>query len=119
MKDEVKTFLRESGINLTEALERFLGNEALFEQFLKKFVSDPSFQEMVTCMELGDSKKAFKAAHTLKGVAGNLSMDGIYQAVVPIVEALRTGDLTQAQKLFPVLEKNYNIVIQALKMIGA
>ena len=95
MEEALKTTLKENGVNLTVGLERFLGNEALFEKFLRKFLLDSSFKEMSQSMEIGDTSEAFKAAHTLKGVAGNLSIDGVYHSVIPVMEALRLGNLTE------------------------
>ena len=34
---------------------------------------------------------AFEAAHTLKGVTGNMGLTPLYDAVCTIVEPLRTG----------------------------
>ena len=118
MEEALKTTLKENGVNLTVGLERFLGNEALFEKFLRKFLLDSSFKEKSQSMEIGDTSEAFKAAHTLKGVAGNLSIDGVYHSVIPVMEALRLGNLTEAQKLFPILEEKYKSVIHILKTIA-
>lgn len=114
MDETLKSALKESGVNLETALERFLGNEALLERFLRKFLEDKSFGEIITAMELNHSEDAFKAAHTLKGVAGNLSIDSVYHAVIPIVEALRNNDLNTARELLPELEKSYHAVIDVL-----
>ena len=35
---------------------------------------------------------AFEAAHTLKGVTGNMGLTPLYDAVCTIVEPLRTGE---------------------------
>lgn len=91
MNSEVKEALVSAEINVDEALRRMLGNEGLLLKFLGKFCEDESYNKLVAAMESGDRKEAFIAAHTLKGLAGNLGLTGLMNAVVPVVEALR-GD---------------------------
>ena len=40
----------------------------------------------------GDTAKAFEAAHTLKGVTGNMGLTPLYAALCTLVEPLRTGE---------------------------
>lgn len=114
MDTEYKKILIDNGINVESALERFMGNEVLFERFLKKFLADSSFETLAKNIEIGECEEAFKAAHTLKGVAGNLSLEQIHKKTIPIVEALRNQDLDTAKKAFSELEQCYQKVIAVL-----
>lgn len=89
MNSELKEALVAAEINVDEALRRMLNNEGLLLKFLGKFCEDESYKNLVAAMETGDRKGAFIAAHTLKGLAGNLGLAGVMNAVVPIVEVLR------------------------------
>ena len=60
------------GESLNEVLER-LRMESRIAKYLKLFLSDPSFEELKNAFASQDAKTAFRAAHTLKGVAANLS----------------------------------------------
>ena len=42
-------------------------------------------------MESGDRKEAFEAAHSLKGVLGNLSLTPLYEPTSEMTELLRAG----------------------------
>jgi len=99
-------------------VNRFAGNEALFTKFLKKFVDDPTFSDLRKAMAGTDADEAFRQAHTLKGVVGNLSFDDLFEKLNPVVEALRAGDLDTAKTLFPAVEAEYERAIEGVKQIG-
>ena len=49
-------------------------------------------EEGAEWLHLVDLDGAFQAAHTLKGVSGNLGLTPLYEAVCDIVEPLRHGE---------------------------
>lgn len=49
-----------------------LRNEKLIAKFVLKFPDDPSFSQLKNSLAEKNTKEAFRAAHTLKGVAQNL-----------------------------------------------
>lgn len=55
-----------------------MGNEALLERFLKKFPQDENYQKLCAAMEASDWEAALTAAHTLKGICGNLSIAPLF-----------------------------------------
>lgn len=63
------------GIDYDEGVARFVGRSDLYEEFLKKFLTDPTFPALEAAMQAKDLPAAFTAAHTLKGVTGNLSLN--------------------------------------------
>ena len=79
------------GNDASGALARFLGDEALYEACFRQFLADPAFGALETAM---DGAAAFEAAHTIKGVAGNLGLTELYHAACALVEPLRHGGLT-------------------------
>ena len=66
--------LEAAGIDVASALERMMGSEALLERLLGKFPEDKNLPVLREALESGDPGRAAAAAHTLKGVCGNLSM---------------------------------------------
>ena len=48
-----------------------------------------SFDELCEAVDRSDWERAFRAAHTLKGVAQNLGFDRLYAVSVPLTEAMR------------------------------
>ena len=104
-----KQRLTAAGIDLNSALERFMGNEALLERFLKRFLQDENSARLNQELTAGDMETALAAAHTLKGVCGNLSMSALYDLFSRQVAAFRAGDVALAMGLMaeiqPALEK--------------
>ena len=99
---------QQAGINYAEGVARFVGNASLYEHFLAEFLKDGTFAELEQAMAAGDAKAAFNAAHTLKGLTGNLSLSALYGQLVPFVDALRgEADLPRAHLLFPAVQQDY------------
>lgn len=89
MTEQFKNQLQGAGVDVKGALNRFMNNEGLYERFLRKFPADTSYQNLLTSIENSDYEEAFRAAHTLKGVAGNLGFDNLLTYIVPLVEVFR------------------------------
>lgn len=108
-------FFASVGSDSDDAVARLGGNEALVVCFVTKFLSDNSLSSLRSALECGDSEAALRAAHTLKGVSGTLSFQRLYERVSSVTELLRSGALDAARTAFPALEKEYSLVIEALK----
>lgn len=106
--------LMQAGVEYAEGVQRFAGNTALYEKFLRKFPEDPTFSELKAAIAAKDTETAFRAAHTLKGMAGNLSLRRFTAQVSRLTEVLRDGDLEQAAALYPLAETEYSAVLEAL-----
>ena len=97
-----QTIFNAYGGDNSTAMGRFFGNEGMYLRFLDMFFQDESFQQLENALDAGELKDAFAAAHTLKGVAGNMGLTPFYEAVCVIVERLRTEE---PRKDYPVLCK--------------
>ena len=91
--------LKDLGVNIEDALQRFMNNSALYEKMLGKLVSNVKDIEVLPSLEAGDYSAACDAAHTLKGVMGNLSIIPLYKNYTQIVNLLRDNDPDEAKKL--------------------
>ena len=115
MTNELNAKLAQYGIDYAEAMERFGGNEALFVRLASKYANDPHFDRLETAMASGDTAAAEREAHSLKGVAGNLSFVRLYDLAARITDALRADDLDSARALMPDLRESHVAVLEALK----
>lgn len=59
--------LTAAGIQIEEALERFMDSEAMFERFLGKFLEDETYRQLKEALEKGDIETSIMKSHTLKG----------------------------------------------------
>lgn len=88
----MKTFreiFAEYGADYDATMGRFMGNEMLYLRILGKLPNDKNMEKLGAAIAAGDLKSAFEAAHTLKGVSGNLGLAPFYEKVCAITEALR------------------------------
>ena len=107
--------LEEAGIDVTAALERMMGSEALLERLLGKFLDNQQYPALRAALQSGDTEQAVIAAHTLKGVCGNLSMTGLYGLFTGLVDALRAGDLPLAHRLMDQITPAYVQITAAIR----
>ncbi|MDD4843678.1 MAG: Hpt domain-containing protein [Anaerotignum sp.] len=115
MEEAKKIKLQMAGVNLYNGAKRFLNNEALYEKFLVQFPSDLNMQILRQALTAEDVQPAFCAAHTLLGVAANLSMEVFLEALYPLTQALRVGNIDLAKSDMPDVEKAYVSILEALK----
>lgn len=106
--------LEECGINVDAAMERFMDNEAMYEKFLARFAEDKNFDILRESIHNNDVESAFNAAHTMKGVAANLELNGLLEFLSPIVEILRQKKTEGLNELLEKMSENYNMVCQAI-----
>lgn len=85
MREQLETLK----VSYDEVLGRFLGKEDFYLRMLKKFLDDKNFEGLEQTAEKKNWPEAFKYAHTVKGLCGNLGLDGILEYVVPLTEELR------------------------------
>ena len=117
MELEKRRLLEAAGVDAEEALGRFMDNEGLMMMFLLRFPADESFARLCRAMEQEDAAAAFEAAHTLKGVAGNLSIRPLFRQAGALTEDLRGGDLESAACKLPELKACHAQVIAAMRAL--
>ena len=106
----IETCYQKLGGDYQDTLAR-IPAEALIRRFLGAFLKDPSFDQLCCAMDAGDRPSAFRAAHTLKGVAGNMGLTPLYNAVCELVEPLRLRERRDDYKaLFQNIEEEFRKV---------
>lgn len=115
MNEQMKQELIDWGVNWNDITERFMGNEALVERFMFKFLNDKSFSQLTEQLSAKNAEEAFKACHTLKGVMGNLALDGFKKPVLELTEVLRAGSLDGSDELYAAIKEKYEPLIGILQ----
>ena len=64
-----------------------------------------------------DAEKAFRAAHTLKGICLNLGFSQLIEDVVNITEILRAGKLEGTDELFSKIQTTYENTVAEIKKL--
>ncbi len=83
--DDIKAY----GANTEAALSRLMGNEDFYMRLIPRVFDDGNFEALYASVESKDLDKAFEAAHSLKGVLGNLELTPLLKPVLEITELLR------------------------------
>jgi HPt (histidine-containing phosphotransfer) domain-containing protein len=81
--------LRDYGANVDEGLARCFGKEDFYLRMVGLLAKEPSFEKLQTALADGNLKEAFDAAHSLKGVLGNLALTPLFNPVNEMTELLR------------------------------
>ena len=115
MTSQRRKQLEEAGIDVASALERMMGSEELLERLLRKFLENQQYPALCAALKGGDTEQAVIAAHTLKGVCGNLSMVSLDGLFARQVDALRAGDLSLAYHLMEQITPAYVQVTAAIR----
>lgn len=98
------------GIDHADAMQRMLNNNALFKQLAQHYLDDKNYESLVRDMQVADYETAYTHAHTLKGVAGNLSFRRLHELAAQICSALGEADAETAQSLMaPLGEAHTNV----------
>ena len=96
-----------------------LRNERLITKFVLKFPGDPSFSQLQSTLEEKNVEEAFRAAHTLTGVAQNLGYTPLYDATAPLTEVLRAGTLPEDDNMMNAVAKEYERTVAAIEQLNA
>lgn len=116
MDATTKKILTEGGIDVGSMMERCMGNEALLERLLKKFLADTSYTGLVRAFEAGDGAAGHGGLTYIEGrVPGNVSITGLFELLTRQVRALRSGDTAEAASMMPEVTRRYDAAVQAIR----
>lgn len=112
MDENFRRQLEENGADVEGTLKRFMGKDTLYLKFLGKFPADQNYANLGKNLETGAYGEAYKCAHALKGVVGNLGITPIFEKVSALVEELRNKadadvDAARANELWQEIKERY------------
>lgn len=115
MTTKYKQQLIENGVNVSIALDRFMGNETLFERFLQMFLKDKSLSLLMESLEKGNIHDAFVQAHTMKGVVANLEIGPLLEILVPLTDQLRENNTDNVEAQVEELHRRYIVICDLIR----
>lgn len=98
-KQEFLGQLEASGVQVRQALDRFMGNEELFLSFLAKLPGRMGFEEMLQALEEENEDIFYLRVHDLKGMAGNLGLVPVQDCTQAILVEFRASKFQHKNKL--------------------
>jgi HPt (histidine-containing phosphotransfer) domain-containing protein len=78
-------------IDQESGLKRVGGSAALYKKLLGKFIEGKYQEQLEALLAEGKIEDATGMAHTIKGVAANLSLTEVNQLALQVEQALKTG----------------------------
>lgn len=108
------------GIEVREALERMVGNGQLFLEMLKGFALSyrDAGRRIIEALEQGDAEEARRLAHTVKGVAGNISAVDLHMLAGELEQCIKKGESDRYVPLFSGFEHALQIVLESIATLG-
>ena len=111
------------GADYNDVISR-LRSDRLVKKFALKFPADGSCRELSDALAEGDNTRAFRAAHTMKGVCRNLGFARLAVPVEALTEVLRPGheaELASADlhAMFAAVQKEYALTLETIKAFEA
>lgn len=97
--------LKQYGADTSDGLMRCMGNEEFYFKLIRKVIEDKNFDALNSAIESGNLDLAFEAAHSLKGVLGNLALKPLYDPVFEITELLRSRIEVDYKPYLEIIEK--------------
>lgn len=113
----VEKFYEYIGGDYAGTKARLMTDERIL-RFVNKFPADGSYQLLLDSLASSNVEEAFRAAHTIKGVAQNLGFTALYLSSQEVTEILRGGSLDVADKM-PKLTECYELTIDGIKKLNA
>lgn len=114
MTDNLAAKLAPYGIDYDDAMDRMGDNLELFQKLAFKYLTNTNYVDLVAAMEVKDYDAAYNAAHTLKGVSGNLSLNKLYKVAAAVSDALFQGEYQAAESMMPDLKAAHDKAVEGL-----
>jgi two-component system sensor histidine kinase/response regulator len=116
MSDEEVTVPQIQGVDVAGALQRVAGNKRLYMDLLRQFVAGQGSAgtEIEVAIEKGDRTLAERLAHSVRGVAGNIGIDGIFQRAGKLQRAIHESS-SDIQVLLKEFSSELDRRVQAIQ----
>ena len=79
-------------------------NDELIKRFVLKFKDSNPYPELIDAYRSHDVVRLFEAAHSMKGVVGNLSLSKLYEASSNICEVTRYKNVFNEEEIGPLMQ---------------
>ena len=96
MNEELLDRLEDMGAEVEDTLDRLMGDEELYMEYLEKFPDNENILKLRQAIDAGDCDTAMKEVHTLKGVALNLGLLPLVDVCMDMLLDFRDGKNEEA-----------------------
>lgn len=107
--------LEDMGAEVEDTLDRLMGDEELYKEYLTKFPENENILELRKAVDAGDADKAMKEVHTLKGVALNLGLLPLVDVCMDMLLDFRADKPEEAMAQIDTVEDAFQEWSNAVK----
>jgi len=107
-------------INYEEGLARIRGNKKIYSKTLEMFIRTKEFDNLEEALKKDDLEKAGYIAHTIKGMAGNLSIAKIFKISSVLQDEFEKGIRNEENisELFVAADKTAEYIVLLIKALA-
>lgn len=103
--------------NYENVSSRMMGNQKLVEKFVRKFLDDPTYEQIKEAAAKPDYDELLRTTHTMKGIASNLEFTHLQQKSAKAVDMIRAGQQEEVLPVVDEIEKEYQKVVENIKKL--
>ena len=104
-------------VDFAEGIKRIMNNAKLYIKLLTKFKNDTKLDDLEGAIAEGDMEKAHAAAHTIKGVAANLSLTELFKQSLELETQIKAKAVDPNQ--VEVIKAVFNSTLQEVDKVIA
>jgi HPt (histidine-containing phosphotransfer) domain-containing protein len=102
-------------VDVEDGLKRIMNNTKLYVKLLVKFKEDTNLRDLEAALASGENAKAQVSAHTLKGIAANLSLIELQKQSLEIETQIKSGSINPQQ--INIVKGIYNQTIKEVDKV--
>ena len=84
-------------LDYADGVKRVMNNAKFYAKLLTKFKNETKLDDLEAGIVTGDMEKAQAAAHTIKGLAANLSLSELFKQSLELETQLKAGTIDPNQ----------------------
>lgn len=97
-----------------EDIQNRLRSDDMIERFLRKFLNEKSYEDLLAAVEADNVEEAIQAAHKMKGVTANLSFTKLFDVLNELLTKLRQENKIDKELVQQITEA-YQQTVQVLR----
>lgn len=112
----VKEFYENIHGNYEDILSR-LSTDELVLYFVRRFLSDHTYLELMEAVQNSDISASFEAAHKFKGIAANLAFSELFSVLNDLLEQLRAKNNSVNPSLIQKVSDIYETILREINCL--
>jgi HPt (histidine-containing phosphotransfer) domain-containing protein len=102
-------------VDFADGLKRMMNNTKLYVRLLTKFSNETKIQNLLAAIAEENKKKKKNAAHTIKGVAGNLSLSELHKQCLALENQIKANEVDTNQ--VEIVKTIFSTTIEEIKKV--